>query len=297
MRTIGTLQARPSFAWRGALPLLSCVAALGLGTVSCGSTPPAPSSGETNGGSSPGAGGSSSGAVAGSSPNGGSTSPAGGASNGGGGQSGGGSGAGPAGGAGSGGLVGSAGAIGNAGSSGSGGTSGSGGAQANGGAAGALAGNGCDGVTAKFCDDFEKQTSGQAPVGDFKVSASAGAMIVDGSKPHGGKQSLHIKMAKPGTRAMLDFTKQFPFNDLHGRAMIATGIEQICAARDDLKARIGNDAVIFPMDQLIRAIAPRYPKSREGTHIDLGQLDGQSAAFTQSACDSIKRRLTEQSFV
>jgi hypothetical protein len=45
-------------------------------------------------------------------------------------------------------------------------------------------------------------------------------MIVDGTKPHGGKQSLHIKMAKPGTRAMLDFTKQFPFNDLHGRAMM-----------------------------------------------------------------------------
>jgi hypothetical protein len=27
-------------------------------------------------------------------------------------------------------------------------------------------------------------------------------------------------MAKPGTRAMLDFTKQFPFNDVHGRAMM-----------------------------------------------------------------------------
>ena len=87
--------------------------------------------------------------------------------------------------------------------------------------AGAVAvGNGCDGVTAKFCEDFEKQTSGAAPMGDFKVSANAGAMVVDGSKPHGGKQSLHIKMGKPGARAMLDFTKQFPFNDQFGRAMM-----------------------------------------------------------------------------
>ncbi|HEY1532370.1 MAG TPA: hypothetical protein VGF76_00075 [Polyangiaceae bacterium] len=218
MRIIGTLQIRPSLARRSALPLLSCAAALGLGTLSCGSTTPAPSPSEPNGGSSPGASGSAS--VAGSSATGGSTSLAGGASNGGVGQSGGG-GAEAAGGAGSGGVLGGAGAISNAGSSASGGTSGAGGAQTNGGAGGAVAAaNGCDGVTAKFCDDFEKQTSGQAPVGDFKVSASAGAMIVDGTKPHGGKQSLHIKMAKPGTRAMLDFTKQFPFNDLHGRAMM-----------------------------------------------------------------------------
>jgi hypothetical protein len=77
-----------------------------------------------------------------------------------------------------------------------------------------------EGATTKFCDDFENQAMGMPPVGDFAVSAKAGAMVVDGSKPYRGTKSLHIKTAAPGSRAMLDFTKQFPFNDFHGRAMV-----------------------------------------------------------------------------
>jgi hypothetical protein len=80
---------------------------------------------------------------------------------------------------------------------------------------------GCgEGATTKFCDDFENQTTGMPPAGDFAVDAKAGAMVVDGSKPYRGTKSLHIKVAAPGSRAMLDFTKQFPFNDFHGRAMV-----------------------------------------------------------------------------
>ena len=212
MPTIGRLRSRPAVGWRGALSLLSCAAAPGLATLGCSAPTATPSPNQANGGSAGSVGGGASGAVAGSGPSGGGTSPAGGA------NSGGTVGQGGAGGSETTFGAGSGGAPSTAGGSGAGGN---GGAQASAGAAGALsASNGCDGVTAKFCDDFEQQTSGQAPVGEFKVSASAGAMIVDSTKPHGGKQSLHIKMAKPGTRAMLDFSKQFPYNDLHGRALM-----------------------------------------------------------------------------
>jgi hypothetical protein len=77
-----------------------------------------------------------------------------------------------------------------------------------------------EGATTKFCDDFENQAMGMPPTGDFVVSAKPGAMVVDGSKPYRGTKSLHIKTAAPGSRTMLDFTKQFPFNDFHGRAMV-----------------------------------------------------------------------------
>jgi hypothetical protein len=72
---------------------------------------------------------------------------------------------------------------------------------------------GCTGVVAKFCDDFEKQNT--VPTGDFTVSGTG--ITVDGTKPYGGTKSLHVQ---PGTKSQLVFTKQFPFNDLHGRMMI-----------------------------------------------------------------------------
>jgi hypothetical protein len=78
---------------------------------------------------------------------------------------------------------------------------------------------GCSGITSKFCDDFEAQTAGQAPTGDFTVSAQAGALIVDTTKAHSGTKAVHIKTAKPGATAMLVFSKQFPTNDYFGRAM------------------------------------------------------------------------------
>ena len=109
---------------------------------------------------------------------------------------------------------------------GSGGTPGaSGSSNAGGGSGGASGGtggaaSGCMGVTSKFCDDFEAQTTGMPPKGDFSVSAKTGAaMVVDTSKAYSGTKALHITSPKPGAQAFLNFTKQFPMNDFHGRAM------------------------------------------------------------------------------
>ncbi|HXK17044.1 MAG TPA: hypothetical protein VNG33_04550, partial [Polyangiaceae bacterium] len=116
---------------------------------------------------------------------------------------------------------GSAGSVGNAGSSsgasGSAGASGSGSAGASGSGGGSA--SGCAGVTSKFCDDFELQTTGMAPKGDFSVDAKGGAMLVDETKAYSGTKALHITTAKPGSQSFLNFTKQFPMNDFHGRAM------------------------------------------------------------------------------
>ena len=79
--------------------------------------------------------------------------------------------------------------------------------------------NGCVGLTAKFCDDFEAQTVGQAPQGDFTVNAKAGSLVVDTTRAYSGTKALHISSAKPGSTAFLEFSKQFPMNDFHGRAM------------------------------------------------------------------------------
>ncbi len=116
---------------------------------------------------------------------------------------------------GAGGVAGSTSSGGSSGEAGNGGAGGSGGTAKDGGADAPISGSpGCVGVTAKFCDDFEKQT-GTVPVGDFTVSGSG--ITVDGTKPFGGTKSLHFK---PGTKAQLTFTKQFPFNDEHGRMML-----------------------------------------------------------------------------
>lgn len=107
------------------------------------------------------------------------------------------------------------------GSGGSGGSapSDSGAPDASGSDAAAPGGSGCAGVTSKFCDDFEQQTAGQAPTGAFTVSGKAGSIVVDTSKAFSGTKSLHIVSAKPAPGAMLQFAKQFPANDVHGRAM------------------------------------------------------------------------------
>jgi len=68
-----------------------------------------------------------------------------------------------------------------------------------------------------FCDDFEAQTDGQAPTGDFNVN---GSIIVDSAMAYSGTKSIHLTSAQPGATTMLEFTQQFPFNDLHGRAMM-----------------------------------------------------------------------------
>jgi hypothetical protein len=78
---------------------------------------------------------------------------------------------------------------------------------------------GCNGVTSKFCDDFETQTSGQTPTGAFGINGDGGNIVVDASKAFSGTQALHITSAKPSSTSMLEFSEQFPMNDYHGRAM------------------------------------------------------------------------------
>jgi hypothetical protein len=80
-------------------------------------------------------------------------------------------------------------------------------------------GAGCAGVTSKFCDDFEQQAAGAAPTGMFTVGGKAGALVVDTTKAFSGTKAVHIVSARPAPGAMLQFSKQFPTNDLHGRAM------------------------------------------------------------------------------
>jgi hypothetical protein len=99
-----------------------------------------------------------------------------------------------------------------------GGTSGGTGGGASGGTGGGAASS-CSGFTSKFCDDFEAQTVGAAPKGDFSVEANDGALVVDTTKAFSGTKALHINTKKPSPTAFLNFSKQFPLNDFHGRAM------------------------------------------------------------------------------
>lgn len=85
----------------------------------------------------------------------------------------------------------------------------------------------CTGMTGGiYCDDFEKQTAGGQPKGDFKLDINgAGTMTIDTSKAYSGKQSLFINFKKApqgDDSARMIFTKGFPVagNDLHGRAMV-----------------------------------------------------------------------------
>lgn len=90
------------------------------------------------------------------------------------------------------------------------------GARADGTAPGAP---GCVGVVSKFCDDFEQQTAGMPPTGAFTLDAKAGSIVVDSTKAYSGTKAIHLTTPKPGATTMLQFTKQFPFNDLYGRGM------------------------------------------------------------------------------
>ena len=57
------------------------------------------------------------------------------------------------------------------------------------------------------------------PKGEFSVDAKAGAVLVDTTKAFSGTKALHITTPKPGATSFVKFTKQFPMNDFHGRAM------------------------------------------------------------------------------
>jgi hypothetical protein len=94
----------------------------------------------------------------------------------------------------------------------------------------ASTGAGCSGVNAKFCVDFDDQTAGQEPKGQFALvkersGTQAGSMLVDASKAFSGKNSFHIHMTNVAgdTKAQLAFTAPLlplPSNNVNGRAMI-----------------------------------------------------------------------------
>jgi hypothetical protein len=58
-----------------------------------------------------------------------------------------------------------------------------------------------------------------------------------------------------------------------------------------LKSRIGSQTVATPFDQILEAITPRYPLTKEGLPIDLTQLSPESDAFVKAACDTISEQL------
>jgi hypothetical protein len=103
---------------------------------------------------------------------------------------------------------------GNPGVSGNGNGGTSSGSGAGGASGGSSAAAGCSAFTGKFCDDFEGQTEGQAPKGDFSVD---GPVTVDTGKAFSGTKSL--KITKPNPTGQLHFSSQVPTSDLHGRAM------------------------------------------------------------------------------
>jgi hypothetical protein len=208
-----SLRRRPATAGSRSLLCLALTAALGAGCTPTTATedPVVPGTGgskATGGNSSTGGSGTAQGGTQGSS---GGQTGSGGSGVGSGGQSGGSGG-------GSGGSV-PTGSGGTAGGS-SGSSGGAGGGTATDGAAAdtpvSSGTSGCEGVTSKWCSDFEMQTAGGAPNGngDFTVS---GAVTIDGAKAFSGTKSLHYK---PGGKSQIKFTKQFPMTEQHGRLML-----------------------------------------------------------------------------
>lgn len=111
---------------------------------------------------------------------------------------------------------------------GSGGASSSTGANTGGsGAGGGTGGAGgsasvCD--TALFCDDFEAFAAGSEPSGAWAVSKSKGALAVDTTRAHSGKQSVKITTdaADSYKSAMMAYSDKLPVaaNVVHGRMML-----------------------------------------------------------------------------
>jgi len=58
-----------------------------------------------------------------------------------------------------------------------------------------------------------------------------------------------------------------------------------------IKCRIGNQTVTVPYDQILQAITPRYPYSKDGLTIDLTLLPPDSGSFVGAACDAIRDQL------
>lgn len=58
-----------------------------------------------------------------------------------------------------------------------------------------------------------------------------------------------------------------------------------------LKSKIGDQTVTIPFDQILQAITPRYPYSKEGLTIDLTQLPATDDSFVSAACATIREEL------
>src|SRR4051812_3512996 len=87
------------------------------------------------------------------------------------------------------------------------GTGGSAGAVV-GGSAGAAGSPGACAAPAVICDDFEKYTSGTTDLSpDWITYTYSGAVHVDTSKPHAGKQSLHVT-TQAGMRHYADIIRE-----------------------------------------------------------------------------------------
>jgi hypothetical protein len=58
-----------------------------------------------------------------------------------------------------------------------------------------------------------------------------------------------------------------------------------------LKSKIGGQTVTIPFDQVLEAITPRYPYSKDGLTIDLTQLPATDDSFIKAACATISEEL------
>jgi hypothetical protein len=107
---------------------------------------------------------------------------------------------------------------------GNGGAAGSGGVVT-GGAAGAGGSTGACAAPAIICDDFEKYTAGTTDLSpDWITYTYSGAVHVDTSKPHAGKQSLHVT-TQAGMRHYADIIRETRGKELlprkhYGRFMV-----------------------------------------------------------------------------
>jgi len=59
-----------------------------------------------------------------------------------------------------------------------------------------------------------------------------------------------------------------------------------------LKSRIGGHDVAVPFEDIVSAVAPRYPVSRVPTLIDLTEIDDTSPAFMDLASNEVRRRVS-----
>lgn len=97
-------------------------------------------------------------------------------------------------------------------------TAGGGGSAGTVGAGGATNDADCDAITSLYCDDYEMQTSGMPPTGAFQIDGD-GTLVVDGSKPYRGTQSVHLTAPVGTGSTVMQFNDQFPIDALYGRAM------------------------------------------------------------------------------